>query len=443
MIESDEVSYVGPTLTPRFALRSFALSILVWTLTGATALASADQIYASLYPFYAEYCALSGIKKRPGFGVEHLGGSGGHAVLYLNGVCRVPNAHYPVIALCEPGSKGDGVGLSVNAHFKNANWVATEGKDFFFRGDLAPNERLTREAYERTKARAKEMGIYDGVEFHPEVFDDMPPGMSRREFRYEVSIATDYAVAFGRNQHCARVPVTRGQMAEMVQFLNDLNSEYRDGKKDYVWDVVQDNCIHTLHNAFSAIGLWDTWETDQFILIAAFDFPVPANEFVNLMRRTNDLPLDDLNELYADEAARRSLIEDGWLPTRPGALAEFERMVQNNDVFETDVHLIFFDDPIFPIYQERAEEIFSEPRYFDIGANLQYFAKLYQAILRDRKPLESYLHDTDVQALNTPLNVKPPEKKQFPEFYQRFYQYIEHQNAMIQAELAALPSINP
>ena len=50
-----------------------------------------EGLYSRLFPYYAELCALSEIKKKPGFGVEIIsGGPGGHAVLYLNGACRDP-----------------------------------------------------------------------------------------------------------------------------------------------------------------------------------------------------------------------------------------------------------------------------------------------------------------------------------------------------------------
>ena len=57
---------------------------------------------------------------------------------------------------------------------------------------------------------------------------------------------------------------------------------------------------------------------DRFILFAMFDFPVPKNEFVNLLYRTNDLPIDDLDALYDDEGSRRLLMQEGRLPTQPG-----------------------------------------------------------------------------------------------------------------------------
>src|SRR6185437_5989382 len=82
---------------------------------------SKEGLYSALFPYYAEFCAVSEIRKKPGHGVEIVGGGpGGHSVLYLNGVCRVRDAGYPTIALCsEHGSmEGRGVGLSVNAHFQ-------------------------------------------------------------------------------------------------------------------------------------------------------------------------------------------------------------------------------------------------------------------------------------------------------------------------------------
>ncbi len=403
-----------------------------------------DELYSSLHAYYAEFCAVSQILKKPGFGAEIRGGGpGGHSVLYLNGVCRDKSAHYPTVQVCDATSSvgRQGVGLSVNAHFKNANWIATEGKNFFFHGNLEPNERLTRHAYDRTQAQARDMAILDGVEFHSEVFDDMPAGMSRNDYMYEVSIATDYAIGFGRDRYCARVPMDRGKMTEMVAFLNHLNAAYKDGKQDFEWDVLRNNCAHMTHNALAAVGLWKEWETDQFFLFAAFDFPVPKNEFVNLMRRTNDLPLDELDKLYADDAARRDLMEGDWLPTEQGALAEWESVVQDNDVYEANPKLIFYDEPIFAVYQKRFNRIVSDPRYFDVRANLRYFSTLYERIETARKPIDWYLSTRNKEP---PFNkipstrIAPSMRRGFPAFYAQFYGYIDRKRAEVDAELAAL-----
>ena len=157
-----------------------------------------DATYTSVYPWYAEFCALSEIDKKPGFGVEIVpGGPGGHSVIYLNGVCRVQDAGYPVVALCNDGGNpkpGEGVGLSVNDHYRNANWIATQGRNFFFRGDLARVRRYRVRTMKRQQ-KAKAMGILDGVVYHQKVFEDKPAGMSVRDYMYDMSVATDYAVA--------------------------------------------------------------------------------------------------------------------------------------------------------------------------------------------------------------------------------------------------------
>jgi len=395
---------------------------------------SDEARYTALFPYYAEACAVSQILKKPGFGADIRGGPGGHAVLYLNGVCRVRDASYPTVALCDadPPQPGQGVGLSVNAHYQNAEWVATEGRAFFFDGapgDGAPGPlaRLTRLAYRRAQQQAEAQGVLDGVVFHDDVFDDMPPGMARRDWMYEVSIGTDYAVGFARDRYCARVPLDRARMARVVAFLNDLNAPYKAGQV-FEWNVVRNNCSHMIHNALSAADIWDVWEPERFILFAAFDFPVPKNEFVNLMGRTNDLALDDPAALYADPATREAVLADGALPSAPGALAEFRPVVQDNEVYDTDLSLIFYDDPITARYERRLRAIFAEPRYVDLDANLHYFSALYRRVQARREPIDRYL--------DTLSNSTDPDRQRAALFYQRFYQAIDRSSAAVAADLA-------
>lgn len=386
-----------------------------------------EAAYARLYPYYAEFCAVSQIKKRPGFGADTSGGPGGHSVLYLNGVCRDRDTAYPTVALCGDDAivAAHGVGLSVNAHFKNANWVATEGREFFFHGTLSPGDRLTKSAYDRTQAEAEKRGILDGVVFHPEVFDDMPKSADRRDYMYEVSVATDYAIAFGRDRYCARVPMNRQQMAKVVDYLNGVNEIYKDGKTDFVWNVLQNNCTHLAHNALAAAGIWSEWETERFILFAAFDFPVPKNEFVNLMRRANDIDITDLRALYDDTSARQSLLAYDRLPVEPGALANAERVVQNNDIYDTNLNLIFYDEPIFGPYQKRFHAIFAGLRYTDIQANLRSVISRFQQAKAERKPLARYLSA-----------VAPSERAEFTSFYDRFYDRLDQEIPELTAKLS-------
>lgn len=345
--------------------------------------------YDRFYPYYAELCALSEIRKKPGFGAEFRSGVGGHSLLYLGGVSLDRAGGYPTLKLCDPdASPADhGVGISVNAHYRNANWVAAEGRDFVFRGALGLGEPLTRSSYERTQYRAKAMGVLDGIEFHEDLFRDKPPHMARRDYMYEISIATDYAVSFGRNIYRAKVPLDRPRMARIVDFLNLLNAPFREGKRDYRWSVLNNNCSHVAHNALAQAGIWGPWPTGQFFAIAAFNFPVPKNEFVDLMVQGNDLPIDDSQALYRNPLTRRALLEMDALPTGHGGLATAERAVSENDIYDTEgLRLIFYANRFWSRYHRDFARIFREPRYLDLAANLRHFLTVYREA-REKLPV--------------------------------------------------------
>jgi len=394
---------------------------------------SEDQHYAQVFPYYAELCAVSQLDKKSGFGAEISSGFGGHAVLYLNRVCRRQDTDYPVLQMCdeqEPRPGADGVGLSVNAHYSNAEWVAVEGRDFFFKGDLAPGEPLTRDTYRRVLDKARSKRIYDGVTFHDRVYDGMPDGFTRRSFQDEISVATDFAIKFGRNRYCGRIPVSRPQMVKIVDYLNALNAPYRSGGKVFDWNVLTHNCSHVNHNALAAAGLWDDWPMDRFLLVSMFDFPVPKNEFVNEMQRTNDMPIDDIEAIFDDEAARGMLLEEGRLPTEPGAIADLDGIAEPNEIYGTQSRIIFYDDPVLGIYQRRFNAILTEPRYFRLRDNLAYFSALYERMARDRKPLDWYLAKRKEESER--------DRNAFKVFYEKYYDYLARQRRAVAQQLAVI-----
>ncbi len=381
-----------------------------------------ETAYTTLHPYYLEFCALSEIQKKPGYGADIRGGVGGHSTIYLNGVCSQTGA-YPELKLCQADPAGNGVGLSVNAHFANANWVAIPGRNFFYHGDLKPGQPLTRRLYDATKAHAKRLGLYDAIRFHDEVFEDMPHGYTPEAFKYEVSIATDYAIGYGRDRYCARVPVSAAEMTQIIDYLNGLNQPYRDGKATFDWSVFNDNCIHVAHNALSAIGFWPVWPTHRFIAVAVFDFPVPKNEFVNIMRRANDMAVQDLLAMWYDRPVRRALLAGQGLPTRAGAIATFEPVAQDNALYNTDLQLIFYDDPLFGPYESWYRQIVAQPRYTDVQADLEHYRAMYAQVQTGRRPLAWWLSS------HPSLRSEPD----FPVFYERYYEGIAHAAAAIPA----------
>lgn len=380
-----------------------------------------NRLYDRFYPYHAELCALSELRKKPGFGAKVYSGMGGHALLYLSGVCLERTNGYPTLRLADPGASpaDHGVGISVNAHYRNANWVAVEGRDFVFRGALRPGEPLTRASYERTQNRAKAMGLLDGIEFHEHLFRNKPPHMSRLDYMYEISIASDYAVSFARDIYRAKVPLDRERMARVVEFLNLANMPFRDGKRVYRWRVLNDNCSHLAHNALARAGIWAPWPTGQFFAIAAFNFPVPKNEFVDLMIQVNDLPIDDPQALYGEAIARRALLETDALPTVHGGLAAAERAVSENEIYDTErLRLIFYANRLWSRYHRQFARIFREPRYLNLPANLRHFAVLYQ---RAREKLPAARGDGDTA-----------------HFVDRYERYLDREMAKVEAHLAEL-----
>ena len=373
--------------SPLLALWLGACAVVDFARPGA---GDAEATYAGTYPYYAEFCALSQISKRPGFGAEIRGEIGGHAVFYLNGACRGTGSDPQVLRLCEAG-EADGVGISMNEHFRNAKWVAIPGRDFFFDGGLPPGAPLTRDGYRHSQAEARRLGLYDGIDFHPRFFAGMPAGSDAEAYKYEISIATDYAISHGRGRYCARVPVTQPQLRRMIGFLNAENAPYRSGAREFRWSLFRDNCIHLAHNALAAAGFWREWPTNRSLLVSILDFPVPKNEFVNLMRRANDPALADPVAAWHDPAARRSVLDFGQLPARPGALALSWPARAPNAVYETALKLVFYDEPHFGPYRGWLEAILADPVQVDLAANLRHHAALARAQQAGWQPLSWWL----------------------------------------------------
>jgi hypothetical protein len=339
-----------------------------------------EAFYHRAFPYYAELSALTEIRKNPGFGAPLHSGIGGHSLLYLNNVRRDRTAGYPTLVLGGENPIPNGVGISVNAHYRNANWVAADGPDFLWRGALGQGEPVTRDGYHRTQDAAKQAGLLDGIDFHPDLFRDKPAFMSDRDFMYEISIATDYAARFGRDIFRLRIPLDRARMAAVVDYLNALNAPYRDGRKIFKWRVLNNNCVHVAHNALAAAGIWAPWPTGEFFLTAAFNFPVPKNEFVDLALRTNDVPITDPHALAKDKAARDALETFGTLPTAPGALACTESALSGTDLYDTKkLRVIFYDNPFWGPYRPTLARILREPRYGELRANFRHFETLYLA----------------------------------------------------------------
>ena len=420
----------GRLLAPWLSLWLTGCAIVDFSRPGTSA-----APIASLDSYFAEFCAVSQILQKPGGVVTVRGDIGGHSVFYLNGACRAGANGQTRIQLCdEPGAEpADGVGLSMNAHFANTKWVATPGRDFFLNGNLPVGAPLTQAGRQAVMAEAKRLRLYNGVTFHPEFLADIPAGISREDWVQEISVATDYGISLGRGRFCAKVPVNRAQMRAMVAFLNAENAPYRDAGRTFRWDLFRDNCIHLAHNALAAAGLWREWPTHRSFLVSVLDFPVPRNEFVNLMQRVGDAGLLDPYEVHADPAVRRGLLEFNQLPLRPGGLMSSRPPQTPNEAYETDLKLIFYDAEWVGPYQGWFDAIQADPTQHDPRRNLAWAQAQQRLALARRQPLAWWLAQPGIA-----------DREHFATTYHRFYALLEQEVAAAtppaaSADVAAAP----
>lgn len=380
-----------------------------------------EDVYNALFPQWVELCAVSQISKKPGFGADISGGPGGHAVMFLHGACLDPLSPYPVLKTCNGGETG----ISMNAHFVNANWVGVAGRSFFFDGLLKPDDALTKISYNATKQESEKRGIYSAVSFRDWAMAERPSDITAEKWKYEISIGTDYAVSFGRARYCARLPITHEQLEQTVAFLNGRNASYQHGPRTFETNVLQDNCNHLTHNALAASGFWHDLPVHQFILHAALTFPVPKNEVVNLLDQAKRHKIDDLRALYRDKLTRQSLLQTGWLPGEPGIMLDSHPVKIPNEVYNTKLSLIFYDDPLLGHYHKAFEKYLADPSYHDLKANLLKYKALYKLIDNQRKPLSWW---------------KGREPADFVLFYNAYYTWLHAQQALVEKGLTLLGS---
>jgi hypothetical protein len=304
--------------------------------------------------------------------------------MYLKGACKDEQAPWPRLRACRTAATSisdpeHGAGVSVNRWFRNVNWVAVPGKQLFFEGLLDTDGGVTQESSEATSRRAIEEGVYRGVELH-----DLPGAAEAQrleDFVAHHSLGTDLALRFSRTLFCARLPITREMLAEVIDFLNDLNREYATGAAEYAWSGYHDNCVHTLRNALASASVWSPKPVNLIKLRQLFHLAIPANEFASLADLGASGPLEDFGTVFGDDVARDSLLEFGWLPRRHGALLKVLPVHARNDLFDTTYRQFVLEGPWRRGTTSRVRELLLDPRNTELGPHLDSFRELYDRLL--------------------------------------------------------------
>jgi hypothetical protein len=230
--------------------------------------------------------------------------------------------------------------------------------------------------------RALDLGMYRGVEVHTKPGADAPQSIP--EFVAQDSIGTDFALRFGRTVFCTRLPMPAEMMTEVMDYLNALNDEYWTGNADYQWSGYSDNCVHTLHNALAAAGVWKPKSIRGTKLRQLFHLAVPANTFIDLAFLSNRYPIEDYDKVRGDKLHWQGLATKGWLPGTPGVLLKTIPVLQVNALYDTKFRMFvlggFFSNEVI----KRAQILLTDGRYLQLDANLRYFFQRYERILAER-----------------------------------------------------------
>jgi hypothetical protein len=241
------------------------------------------------------------------------------------------------------------------------------------------------------------------------------------------SIGTDFALRFGRTVFCTRLPIRPEMMVQVMDYLNGLNDEYWNGNADYQWSGYSDNCVHTLHNALAAAGVWEPKSIRSTKLRQLFNLAIPANTFIDLAFLSNRYPIEDFGKVRSDELHWESLTTRGWVPATPGVLLKTLPVLQVNALYDTKFRLFslggFFSNGTI----KRAQILLTDGRYLQLDANLRYFYERYDRILAERDEDGSW---TDFM-----------RGEDYYRDRELYYEYIERQRIGVLEALARLAEI--
>jgi hypothetical protein len=275
-----------------------------------------------------------------------------------------------------------GVGVSVQAAFRNVNWVAYPGRDLFFNGNLRRGQPLTQAHLEATRDAIVAQGLLRGVKVRDEKLTGVLPGTLEQRIA-ESLLGTDVAIRFARSVWCTAVPLEREQMERVVEHLNGLNRRAGSTDQGFEYSLYYDNCLRALHDSLAAAGVWAPRKERSRFLGQVGQMGVPANEVGKLAVRTNLFDLESFDAVRRDPAMRESLERFDWLPTRPGALLQSAPVHRPNELYDTSLQMFVVEGPRQAASRD-VGELLTDARFTQLEPNLLYWEERYQRILADR-----------------------------------------------------------
>lgn len=426
--ETNSIAKLGNSHPPDVAARQPAQSS-----QSATRLREsiASVAYDKFFPRYAEFCAINQLKR-----IEGRDGSiSGHAVLFLKGACLDRDASYPRLKLCDLTDKqlADsewGTGVSVNKYYNNVNWVGVQGRSVFMQGGLEDNEALTIGVQESLIQEMVNNRTFRGIQVDAAALKRLPAGATLEERLARESVGTDYAVRFGRDTYCTRMPVNAPMLQSVIDFLNEKNRSYFSGEQTFKWSFLKNNCVHLLRNALAVIGFEKSVKVDQPLWRQIFNLALPSHEAIRLARAAIRRPVGDVRKVYRDEMRRKMFLTYGQLPEEPGGLSVLSKVwSEENELYDLQGRRLLMLNKRTLVQRGSVplRNSFSGPKHDDLQANLTSYLESYRRILATTASLDWYAKRNDFA--RTPA---------FKQFYEKYMAYIAQQANETEANLRLL-----
>lgn len=362
--------------------------------------AVAHAAYEDHFPVYFEYCSGTQWKLQNG----EKGGIPGHGFTYIHGLCKDYRSSYPQVIPCSEVSPElrekyphDGVGVSLDKNFSNVMWVAVPGRDLTFYGE-SERKPITHADVQKVIQRVIDLKVFQDVVHKGEKPRSLP--FNSPEYLESVAdetLGTEYAVAWARELHCARIPAPVESLPAVAKFLNESNNQYKEGP-GYEWSKVSDNCAHLAINSSHAMGINDSIKTSQGGIKKLFNMALPTNTF---------LMYADLSALKKKPSLRKlekALNNKGFTPVQVGSIIENHPAFPSGEKFNTDdLKVLTAPRPKSPLKflatPEKYEKKYMTSQNSDLKANAEmwqaHYQKLIDKLSNEQKGsvLEQYLNE--------------------------------------------------
>jgi hypothetical protein len=432
--------------------------------------------YDTVNPYYTMQCSFSKYRMDDG---AHSGFMG-HTVIYIKGACRDKSAPYLKLKMCDPGTDltnpNSGVGLSAEKVVSNSEYVATDGLDFLLNGSSRPDEPITQDTLNKTIEAVIASGSLNGLKIHDSFMKEKAANQTVAEYIAWQGLVTDFAVSFGRDSTCARIPMTRAQIQAEVNYLNDTNEPFVTGAQEFNWSAVGDNCAHFTHDVLAAAGIRNEIprSNDPARVVynfVSFHWEIPRNDVLIDMEFANDLSkIRTAEEVFSNHEERDEFNRLGTLPRLGATLNVLPMHLVDNSVYKSDSPATFLFD--IPVIKDRERKLKSEeksPTYEDLSDNLRRVLARLRKIQGQEKGVmfaQNELTDLDpslagpampaptpspsMSAVASPSPVVSPSPMPSPEasspdwaeFKVRYDAWIDQSITIIQGKLAKMAELN-